>query len=1065
MSEQNKIYWKGLEELTNEPSFVANAEKEFSSVPEAPAAGTSLDGLPSHRRDFLKVMGFGMAAVSLAACETPVKKAIPFLNKPEEYDPSIANYYASSFVEGGDYCAVLVKTREGRPIKLEGNKLSSVSRGATSTRVQAAILSLYDTERYQGPMLKGKKVTWQAFDTAAAEQLAAAASSGKKIALVSNSVISPSMKAAIAEWQAKYPTTTHVVYDPVSASGIINANQASFGVAAVPSYYFNKAEVIVSFAADFLGTWVNSTEFSSQFAEGRKPTQTNPVMNRLYVVESNLSLTGSNADHRIPVKASAQGNYVIALYNAVASKLGAATLSGGNITDGKDIIARAANDLVAAKGRSLVVSGSNDTQVQVLINGINNMLENYGKTIDLGTPLHTRQGKDQDLFSFVADLKGGAYAAALFLECNPVFDTVYGDQIKASLGSVPFKVAITHRPDETAALCDYVAASHHILESWGDAEPKAGFYSLIQPAITKIFDTRQPIETLLSWAGNKSDAYTYVSTFWQNNLYGKQNVYGTFRDFWNYSLHDGIFEVGRPSLRSGLASAAVDTSRKDSTGNIVLPEPAKASLSYERITPHTFGFSADVNAAAGSVSSTYKGGSGIDLVVYETIALGAGRDANNPWLQEFPDPVTRACWDNYITIPQSLASSWGGFKVSEGDTITATVKVGGKSFEIPVLVQPGQAKDTIGLAIGYGREVAGKAAQGRGVNALKLLTAKDGVILDFASGVTVEKTENKYRVAHVQTHHTIMGRDIVQESSLGEYKKDPAAGRNVVKVTTGDKGEVAATTMSLWPGHTRPNHAWGLVVDMTSCIGCGACAMACQVENNVPVVGKEEVLNRREMHWIRIDRYYSSSWKEGDDRAKMEEAAENPQVTFQPLMCQHCNNAPCETVCPVAATTHSTEGLNQMAYNRCIGTRYCANNCPYKVRRFNWFSYPQNAENFPMNTPTLSDLGRMVLNPDVTVRARGVMEKCSMCVQRIQEGKLNAKKEGRRPIDGEIVTACAAACATGAITFGDMNDPESRIAQVMEAQNEKRNYQLLAEINTNPSVSYLTKIRNTADKA
>lgn len=1060
MSEQ-KIYWKGLEELTNEPSFVANAEKEFASVPEPTSNSTSsLDALSGHRRDFLKVMGFGMAAVSLAACETPVKKAIPFLNKPEEYDPSIANYYASSFVEGGDYCAILVKTREGRPIKVEGNKLSSVTQGGTSARVQASVLGLYDTERFKGPQIKGKATTWQAFDAEVGAKLAEVAAAGGRIVLVTNTIISPSFKQALTEWTTKYPTTNVVTYDAVSASGLLAANKASFGIEGIPSYYFNKADVIVSFGADFLGTWVNPIEFSAQFAKGRKPTEANPVMNRLYAFEANLSLTGSNADHRAPIKPSAEGAYIAALYNEVASKLGRPTVSGGAVTANKDLVTKAANDLVAAKGKSIVVSGSNDVNVQLLVNGINEMLGNYGSTIDLNTLLLTRQGKDADLIAFVEAAKAGQVGAVIFNDCNPVYDSALGADLKKALGSVGLKVAIATRPDETTAAVDYVAASHHYLESWGDAEPKSGYYSLIQPAITKIFDTRQALETILSWAGNKSEAYNYVQSFWLNNLNSKQTNYASSRDFWNYSLHDGIFEVGAPSLRQAVAAAV-----KDSTGNVVLPEAVTASGPFERVSPHTASFSGDVNAAASAVESTYKANStGIDLVVYESLGLGTGRDANNPWLQEFADPVTRACWDNYITIPQSMAAAWGGFKVSEGDTIKATVKVGGKTLTIPVLVQPGQAKETIGLALGYGRTVGGKAGVGIGVNAFELLTVQSGAVKYFASNVTVDKTDEKYRIAHVQTHHTIMGRDIVQGSTLAEYKKKPDAGRNVVKVTTGE-GHVEATSMSLWPGHARPNHAWGLVVDMSACIGCGACTIACQVENNVPVVGKEEVLNRREMHWIRIDRYYTSAWKEGDDRHLMEEAAENPQVVYQPMMCQHCNNAPCETVCPVAATTHSTEGLNQMAYNRCIGTRYCANNCPYKVRRFNWFSYPQNPENFPMNTPTLSDLGRMVLNPDVTVRARGVMEKCSMCVQRIQEGKLNAKKEGRRPVDGEVVTACAAACSSGAIIFGDMNDAESRISQVMEREKEKRNYQVLAEINTNPSVSYLTKIRNTADKA
>jgi molybdopterin-containing oxidoreductase family iron-sulfur binding subunit len=482
------------------------------------------------------------------------------------------------------------------------------------------------------------------------------------------------------------------------------------------------------------------------------------------------------------------------------------------------------------------------------------------------------------------------------------------------------------------------------------------------------------------------------------------------------------------------------------------------------------------------ISADYKAsGSGFELVIYEKVGLGSGAQANNPWLQEFPDPVTRACWENYLVIPSSLAKELG-LTVTDGKTAKVNLKVGNKTIALPALVQPGQNVGTVGLAIGYGRTETGKTGKDIGVNAYPLLKLVNSTLSYAIDGVKVEKNDEVHLVAHVQTHHTVMGRPAIQETTLDKYLKDPVSGRYFPKITT-PNGEEPAANFSLWfdneieriPGemamgpNKRPNHQWSMVVDLNTCFGCGACVLACQVENNVPVVGKQEVLNRREMHWIRIDRYYSSDMskekakKDGvgllDMYAASEIPSEDPEVVFQPLMCQHCNNAPCETVCPVLATTHSSEGLNQMTYNRCIGTRYCANNCPYKVRRFNWFSYPENKE-FDFNVN--NNLGKMVLNPDVTVRARGVMEKCSMCIQRVQEGKLYAKKEGRRPIDGEINTACAQACPTDAITFGDMADKEGKLYKLLAEHKDGRAYTLLEEINTKPSVVYLSKIRNKA---
>jgi molybdopterin-containing oxidoreductase family iron-sulfur binding subunit len=1053
MADSKKTYWKGLEELTNELDFVKNAHTEFGPPPS-----DDVDSSNTPRRDFLKTLGFSVAAVSLAACEAPVRKAIPLLAKPEEYDPSIPNFYASSFIEGGDYASILVKTREGRPIKIEGNNISSVTKGGSSARVQSAVLSLYDTQRFQGAK-KGKAYAdWKALDNEVINQLSAISAAGGAIRIVSNTILSPSTKSVIADFIVKYPTAKHVVYDANTAHGILKANAATFGVRALPTLHFDKAKVVVTFGADFLGTWVNPIGYAKAWSKTRKLGKNNKEMSRLYAVESNMSLTGSNADYRTPMRASEEGLYVVALYNEVAKLVGGAELSAGKPSGNTKYIVKAAKDLVGAKGASIVVSGSNDANVQTVVNGINNMLGNYGKTIDLATPTLTRQGDDEAMAAFVNEVKSGSVAAVIFYNANPVYDYPKGAELKAALPKVGLSISTSDRNDETTDLCKYVAPDTHFLEAWGDAEPVKGYYSIIQPSISKIFKSRQVQDSLLTWAGASKDYYTYLQDYWNANMFGMQSAYGTFREFWNYTLHDGIFEPAVAKLRSfeNKDYKVNDTTTATATVG-VLTNAAKSELRSILVNAAQPAFiGTTVDSAASAVASTYKVGSGTDVIIYETVAIGTGVQANNPWLQEMPDPVSRACWDNYITIPVAFAKA-NNIKMVEGKTVLLSVSVNGTTVKLPAMVQPGQANNTVGIAYGYGREITGIAGKVGG-NAFPLASVANGFVNYNLTGAKVEVLNESYDVAHVQTHHTVMGRDIIQEAKLKEYQANPAAGRSFPTIETAE-GPKRTSEISIWDMHTRPNHSWGMMIDLNSCIGCGACVVACNAENNVPVVGKDEVFRRREMHWMRIDRYYSSQGKNEYDYEGHEQPEENPEVVYMPLMCQHCNNAPCETVCPVVATTHSTEGLNQMTYNRCIGTRYCANNCPYKVRRFNWFSYPQNPE-FPMNFGTTSDLGRMVLNPDVTVRARGVMEKCSMCVQRIQDGKLNAKKENRRPIDGEINTACAQSCPTDAITFGDMNDPLSNIGTLVREEFDKRAYHVLEEINVRPSVGYLTKIRN-----
>jgi len=1036
---EDTIYWRSFEELTNHPDFVKNSQNEFNlpTAAEQDEAAQAPD-----RRDFLKKVGFGLTAAALASCETPVRHVIPFLAAPEQIDYSNANYYATSYLLEGEYCSLLIKTKAGRPIKIEGNKLSSITRGGTSARVQASLLGLYDSARYKKPELGKKEATWAAVDA----KLALAVKSGKKVVLVTPSTPSPSFNEVVSRLKASIPTFEHVVYDALPNSGIIKANKINFGTGVVPSYDFSKAHTIVSLGADFLGTWVSPIEYSRQFGKMRRLGKQTKHMSRLYVVEPLMSLTGANADVRIMAKASQVGAYAAALYNAVSAKMGQA--SGVDAVTGIDTkaIARMADDLVANKGASLVVAGSNDPAVQQVVNAINYTLGNYGNTLNLTIPLLTNTGTEEGIASLVTGLQNGSIGTVIFSGVDPVYTHPQGDTLKGLLKNA-VTVSLDHTPTDTSDVCGIVAPGHHFLEAWGDYMPKPGFYSLGQPVITPLFQTRQAEETLLKLAGYNGQYYDFIQAVWKTKVFPQQSIYTSFTQFWNYTLHDGIFEVGRPSLRGKELAA--------NGGDLEAPYEY---LSISGTAPASFAFSNRVAATlAAKPAST-----GMEVVVYQKVGMGAGTQGNNPWLLEFPDPITRITWENYVTVAPEVATA-KGISLNECQTSLVTVKVNGKEYSLPAIVQPGQDPNTLGIALGFGRKVVGKAGEGRGKNVFPLVSLAAGFTDYIAKGATLENTSETYMIGAVQTSHTNAGRPVIQEATLAEYQKEATAGRYMPKINTPD-GPMNPTDLSLWKTEVnkRPNHAWGMNIDLNSCIGCGACVVSCNVENNVAIVGKQEVVNRREMHWIRIDRYYSSqkTRDEGASNTELETAAKNPRVTFQPMMCQHCNSAPCETVCPVLATTHSSEGLNQMTYNRCIGTRYCANNCPYKVRRFNWFSYPQNAERFSIGTFNDS-LARMVLNPDVTVRARGVMEKCSFCIQRIQDGKLQAKKEGRRPVDGEIITACAQACPTDAITFGDMNDPNSRVSAAINEQYEERAFRVLEELNVRPSVSYLTKIRNT----
>jgi MoCo/4Fe-4S cofactor protein with predicted Tat translocation signal len=1081
----SKKYWRGLPELTDSPEFQQQHNNEFAEAlpmedflneEGAKSKGTS-------RRDFLKVMGFSTAAVALAACETPVNKAIPYVVKPEEVTPGVANFYASTFYDGHDYASILVKTREGRPIKIEGNEMSPITQGATSARIQGSVLGLYDGARLSGPLVKGSPSTWKNAD----DMVAKALGSGEARILTST-IISPSTKAVIAEFMAKYPNAKHVTYDAVSYSALSKANMNVFGKSVISSYDFSKAKAIVGVACDFLGTWLSPVEFARQYSKTRKVTKDNSEMSRHWHFESNLSLTGANADYRYMVKPSEYGKVIAALYNEVAGATGGTKVSAeGAISnaDASKAIAKAAKELVDHKGHSVVVCGVNDEHLQTLVNGINTMLENYGKTVNHVNHYNLKQSNDKDFIELVGDMAAGKVAVLMTYNCNPVYTAPASLKFADAYKKVATKVSFAQVLDETAQMADVVCPDNHYLESWGDANPKAGVYSLQQPTINPIFSapryegTRQFQESLLQWSGNKSGYQNYLAAYWQNHVFTQQGKYLDFPSFWAHTLHDGVLKVRVASKDAHDEVAAEDTlavaavpladSLKVATEHSKPVEHAKPAPKKEVVpvveesmpTP-------DYNKAAAAATSV-KGGQ-YELFVYEKVGMGNGNQSNNPWLMELPDPISKVTWDNYITMAPEDVKAMGLNEMLRQDIIgsIADVTVNGVKVTLPVYPQPGQARGTIGIALGYGRNAESlKVAHGVGANAFQLMNVTNDSIQQISPSVSIAQAEGEHKFSATQIQHTIMGREeqILREVSLKEYKEKDKEAFNPAAMMITHEGMKHVDEIDLWDQFPRMNHKWGLTIDMSTCIGCAACVVACTSENNVAVVGKEEIGKTRDMFWLRIDRYYSSDMTKSKGEAEhvgykqtyldMETPSNNPKVTFQPIMCQHCNHAPCETVCPVLATSHSTEGLNMMTYNRCIGTRYCANNCPFKVRRFNWFNYNENE--WFSNNPAQQELGRMVLNPDVVVRSRGVMEKCSMCAQRLQSAKLDAKKANSELRDGSVKTACQQACPTNAIMFGDVNDTAS---EIVKWRNDDKNYFLLEEVGVKPTVSYLLKVRN-----
>jgi molybdopterin-containing oxidoreductase family iron-sulfur binding subunit len=1029
MPNADKKYWRSLEEFHQTETFVQERSKEFAQELPVEEFWNGSGGLQSNRRDFLRYCGFGLSAAALAACnKTPVKKAIPYVIQPEEVSPSLPNYYASTYFDGYDYASVLVKTREGRPIKVEGNTLSTLNQHGINARVQASILGLYDEERLREPQIEGQAASWEEWLGEWVQECSSAAPGS--VLLLTPSVVSPLTKSLLQQALVRFPALRHVVMDHESVSGILEANELCFGQAAVPALRFDKAQVIVGIGADFLGNWISPVEYTRLWAAGRRPTKEQPRMSRHIQFETLLSLTGSNADARYTYRASQEALVVANLYNAVAKLAGQAPLQVPALELAGNAVSQTASELWAARGASLVVSGSNLKEVQGMVNAINQMLGNYGNTLEWGAPWQVLQGKDAAVDQALADLLAGKFKAVLVQQVNPVYHAIEGKRWAEGLKKARC-YGFGLRNSETLNLCRAVAPAHHPLESWGDAEPRKGMFSLMQPAIAPLYNSKSWDEVLLGILGRPDKIYDVLRNSWITRAAG-MGVASDFAAFWRKILHDGVWE--RP-VAASVSYAAMDS-------GMILGNLGAAGLLGE-------------GKAAGQT--------GLELVTYTKMSMGDGRLAHIPWLQEMPDPISKACWDNYLMVSLVQAGKLG---LKDGDMVK--VKAASAEVTVPVLVQPGLHADTCALALGYGQSFAGKAGTGVGVNAAPMVSAKG-----FVSVQSLTKTGENTPLAQTQTHHTIEGRPHVKETTLADYAANPAAGnvRPYVAVRQDDGSTkkvypgVSRDAITLWQKRDYEGHHWAMAIDLNACTGCGSCVVSCQIENNVPVVGRQEVLNRREMHWIRIDRYYNFD-QQGEASAPRRINTENEyseinhpdrvSVLFQPIMCHQCDNAPCESVCPVLATVHSSEGLNQMVYNRCVGTRYCANNCPYKVRRFNWFSYIDNPQFY--NNPSQTDLGRMVLNPDVTVRARGVMEKCTFCVQRLQAGKLDGKRKGMRPVDGSIQTACQQSCPANAIVFGDLNDPQSEISKVFL---NERAYGVVEELNVLPSVNFLTKVRNT----
>ncbi len=978
---QGKEYWRSLEELAETPEFKEFLQREF------PEGASELSDAMS-RRQFLTLMGASMALAGLMGCRRPVEKIVPYVKAPENVIPGVPKYYATTMPLGLNATGLLVESHEGRPTKIEGNEKHPASLGAAGVFQQASILNLYDPDRSKFVLRQGAQAQWADFVAYWQEQFNQFSQNrGEGLVVLSEAFSSPTLARLRTEFLRRFPRARWVAYEPVSDENIIEGVRVATGRAQLPVYRLDQAEVILSLDSDFLTMEGDSLVNARGFADGRRVQDVNDSMNRLYVVESTYTATGAAADHRMRLQARQIGAFTAALALALEKqglriRVADELSQYANHSFDQKWINAVAKDLLRARGRSLVLAGRRQpASVHALVFAINNALGNVGKTVAYVEPVDKLLPNTQDLSAVVEDMKAGRVKTLVMFGGNPVYNAPADLAFGAALKRVEQTIHFSTHVDETSSQVEWHVPQAHFLESWGDARALDGTMSVIQPLIQPLFGAKSDVEfAALLATGQDVRGYDVVRETWKAAL-GNRN----FERKWRRVLHDGIAENTQLTARA----------------------PRERSNEIARYL--------NANPFARDAADKDK----LEIVFVASSAVFDGRYANNGWLQELPDPTTKLTWDNALLVSPKTAKE---LNLASNELVLAEVE--GRRMKLPVFVMPGQPDYSVAVALGYGRTHAGRVGNGVGFNTYRLRSSGSP---DFALGVNLVRTGERYVLASTQDHWSMEGRPIVRDADLDYYRQHPEFAREMVE---------HPPLTSLWKEHTYDTgYQWGMTVDLNVCIGCNACVTACQSENNIPIVGKEQVWRGREMHWMRIDRYFQGG------------ELDSPAMVYQPMMCQHCEMAPCEQVCPVAATVHDEEGLNVMVYNRCIGTRYCSNNCPYKVRRFNFFNYTNE-------TP---EIVKMAMNPDVTVRFRGVMEKCTFCLQRINEVKIRAKNEGREVRDGEIRTACQQTCPTNAIVFGNINDPESEVSKIKQ---QNRNYEVLSELNTRPRTSYLAKLRN-----
>lgn len=1019
---QESGYWRSFRELYKDPSFNKTVQNEFS--PEAltkPDVG-SMSAVS--RRRFLALMG-ASAAFAAAGCGNYQDKGtiVPYNQKPEEVTLGLPNYYASTCTGCTSACGILVKTREGRPIKVDGNPDHPVNKGKICTKGQSSVMNLYNPERYREPMVNKAQASWNDVNKNISAALTSASASGKEIAIVTGTILSPTLKKLFDEFKLAFPTTKIYSYEAINNTPRLNAWQKSYGKRSMPVVKLDKAKVVLALESDFLGNDSNQIENTRLFSQGRDVMNGNEF-NRLYAVEGAVTITGMNADYRLRLKTDAIEELVMCLLNELVNKKKMSGFSADARVSGafsaykleqfnakyllnEKALKNLVDDLSKSQGDAIVIGGDKlPESTHLAINLLNEVLGSsklYSTEAENTEvmPLSTPAEMDQ----LVQAMAGGRVAAVIHFDTNPVYNLSPEYKYEEAVKKVPVIVTMTEQVTETAEVSNYVLPIHNALESWGDFKTRTGFYSMQQPIIAPLYNTRQKEAILLSWKEPKDFNETlyrdYLMANWEKGIYPAMGASAPFRNFWNSILHDGVVFLNEK------------------------PEAAGAGYSAE-----SFITSTRMNASNDYV-----------VMLQNNNSVGDGRFASNGWLQELPNPITKIVWDNYAALSVQSASELG---VDTNDNIDITI--GGRKQTFPVFVQPGLADKTIEISLGYGRTAAGVIGTGIGVNPNVLIAKAPALGERLYNNAQVAKAGTKYELVSTQEHFAIdsdpllkniqFRRGIIRQGTYEEYKKNPKFLQEGMH------------HMDLQPINTPPvydregftGYKWGMAIDLNKCTGCGACVTACNVENNIPIVGKEQVKANREMMWLRIDRYYYGT-------------PDAPSANFQPMLCQHCDYAPCENVCPVAATTHSEDGLNGMTYNRCVGTRYCSNNCPYKVRRFNYFDYRDRVgDGFQYAEPI-----ELMANPEVTVRSRGVMEKCTFCVQRIMKERQDAIQENRGVEGSNVTTACQDACPAYAITFGNVNDKESVIAKY---RSHELAYSVLEEIKVLPNVTYVAKLRN-----